>query len=126
MRKRTETKQKGSSKPKYPTRGCAWFTIDGYVQKVKTYEKGKCDYITFKVDNTDKYSEIYQDISVKIPWSLDIQVDEGDKIFVEGFIRSYWLEDAGRCLLECVAENIESKDEVPMPKSEPSDEVPFE
>lgn len=123
MRKRTDSRSKGTStKPKYPTRGCAWFTIDGYVQKVKAYEKGKCDYITFKVDNSDAYSEIYQDISVKIPWSLDIQLEEGDKIFVEGFIRSYWLEDAGRCLLECVAENIEAK----MPKSEPFDETPFE
>lgn len=124
MRKRQE---KSDSKPKYTTSGYAYFDIRGVVQKVKEYAKGKCDYVTFKVDQGDKYSEVYQDVSVKIPWDLDVRLDEGDKVLISGPIHSFWLEDARRVLLECVAETIEDlSGEVPMPRTEPSDETPFD
>lgn len=125
MRKRLE--ESTASKPKYTTSGYAYFDVRGVVQKVKEYPKGKCDYVTFKVDQGDKYSEVYQDVSVKIPWDLNVRLDEGDKVLISGPIKSFWLKDIGRVLLECVAETIEDlSGEVTMPRTEPSDETPFE
>lgn len=126
MRKRSEIRSYGSAKPKYPTKGFLYFEISGYVQKVKAYPKGKCDYITFKIEDTDIRKEFYQDVSVKVPHSLDVLILEGDHIWVSGAITSFWLEDANRMLLELVAEEVEDADQGALPsKSAPSDEEPI-
>ena len=126
MRKRSENRGSGGAKPKYPTKGVLYFEISGYVQKVKAYPKGKCDYITFKIEDTDIRKDYYQDVSVKIPHSLDVLVLEGDHIWVSGAITSFWLEDANRMLLELVAEEVEDADQGALPsKSAPSDEEPI-
>ena len=126
MRKRSENKSFGGAKPKYSTKGAMYFEITGYVQKVKEYPKGKCDYITFKIEDRDIRKDYYQDVSVKIPHSLDVLVLEGDHIWVSGTITSFWLEDASRMLLELVAEEVEDADQGALPsKSAPSDEEPI-
>lgn len=127
MRKRSEiNRSSGGAKPKYPTKGVLYFEISGYVQKVKAYPKGKCDYVTFKIEDTDIRKDYYQDVSVKIPHSLDVLVLEGDHIWVSGAITSFWLEDANRMLLELVAEEVEDADQGALPsKSAPSDEEPI-
>ena len=126
MRKRSESRRSGGAKPKYPTKGGLYFEITGYVQKVKEYPKGKCDYITFKIEDTHIRKDYYQDVSVKIPHELDVLVLEGDHIWVSGTITSLWLEDASRMLLELVAEEVEDADQGALPsKSEPSDEEPI-
>lgn len=126
MRKRSESRSFGGAKPKYPTKGVLYFEISGYVQKVKAYPKGKCDYITFKIEDTDIRKDYYQDVSVKIPHALDVLVLEGDHIWVSGAITSFWLEDANRMLLELVAEEVEDADQGALPsKSAPSDEEPI-
>lgn len=129
MRKRSEIKNSGYNsgyKPKYPTKGMMFFEISGYVQKVKSYPKGKCDYITFKIEDTDIRKDYYQDVSVKIPHELDVLILEGDHIWVTGSITSFWLEDANRTLLELVAEEVEDADQGALPsKSAPSDEEPI-
>lgn len=126
MRKRSEIRSSCGAKPKYPTKGVLYFEISGYVQKVKAYPKGKCDYITFKIEDTDIRKDYYQDVSVKIPHALDVLVLEGDHIWVSGAITSFWLEDANRMLLELVAEEVEDADQGALPsKSAPSDEDPI-
>lgn len=130
MRKRSEIKNSNGYnsgyKPKYPTKGMMFFEISGYVQKVKAYPKGKCDYITFKIEDTDIRKDYYQDVSVKIPHELDVLILEGDHIWVTGSITSFWLEDANRTLLELVAEEVEDADQGALPsKSAPSDEEPI-
>lgn len=89
--------------PKYPTKGFApeW-DMCGYVQMVKENEKMKLDYVRFDIEKTD--SKYYNIISISVPWDLDVALEPGDAVHIQGTCRS-WTRD-GNFILELVATSV--------------------
>ena len=122
MRSRSE-KKASQKAPKYSTEGWGYFEIRATVQTVKEYEKAKCDYITVCIYNEYIRPEYYQNISIRIPYDLDVLLTPGDKVVIMGEISTLWDDNAGRTITELVATKVDSDDGIQ--RSEPSDEVPM-
>ena len=126
MQKRSE-KKTGGHAPKYPTKGYTYFEIEGYVQKTKEYAKLKCDFVDFKIVNEDDIVGLtgYQVISVRVPHSIDVLLTAGDHVLCKGYITSFWNENISRTMYEMVAYDVTDL-KGSIPRTEPSDETPFE
>lgn len=98
---------------KESTQGITCFVIEGTVQKVTTLDRIKVDLVDFSITQprpTDKSKTWDDNVTVKVPFDLDIQLERGNQVHIEGKIHSRFDEKAGprgRMLIELVAEYIE-------------------
>lgn len=98
---------------KESTQGITGFVIEGTVQKVTTLDRIKVDLVDFSIKQprTNDKSKTWEDnITIRVPFDLDIQLERGNEVHIEGTIHSRFDEKAGprgRILLELVAESIE-------------------
>ena len=98
---------------KESTTGITGFVIEGTVQKVTTLDRIKIDLVDFSITQprpNDKSKTWDDNITVRVPFDLDIQLERGNQVHIEGTIHSRFDEKAGprgRMLLELVAESIE-------------------
>lgn len=98
---------------KESTTGITGFVVEGTVQKVTTLDRIKIDLVDFSITQTrpnDKSKTWDDNITIRVPFDLDIQLERGNQVHIEGTIHSRWDEKAGqhgRMLIELVAESIE-------------------
>lgn len=102
---------KSTWRPKYPSAGDMRFGIRGYVQEVKHGENknGKCDYVTFQIDNPYVRGNI-NSISIEVPYDLP-ELEAGDNVVLRGNIRSWWDADIGVVTYSFVADEVEGIDD---------------
>lgn len=107
MRQRNNSSNGYSNwQPKYPTDGgLPMWHMAGYVQSVTENEKGEVDYVRFNIKQ-DPYRDFYVIFSVTIPWELDMAVDPGDAVEIDGTIRT-WNKENGAKTIELIATHVE-------------------
>ena len=121
-------KQRGKKKsydPQYSTKGYTSFEIGGTIQEVSDVPKSECQYVVFCVCNKNVRKEFYQRIRVRIPYELDVVLEEGDAVYILGEMMSYYNEDLSRSEIVLTATQVLDANEVPMTGAK-SKELPGE
>ena len=118
---RQRSKKKSSYEPQYSTKGYTYFEVGGTIQEVTDVPKSECQYVIFCVCNQKVRKEFYQRIRVRIPYELDVVLEEGDAVYISGEMMSYYNEDIGHSEIALVATQVLDSDEVPMTGSKSKD-----
>lgn len=85
MRARNENTA-NTNNTQYPKTGETEFYVAGYVQRTYTDNKNRCDYANFDIMQDGlKYTTL---IEVQIPHSLNIVVEPGDHLEIQGIMRT--------------------------------------
>lgn len=85
MRARTENTA-NTNNTQYPKTGETEFYVAGYVQAVYADNKNKCDYVKFEIMQDGlKYTTL---LEVQIPHSLNLVVEPGDHLEMQGIMRT--------------------------------------
>lgn len=81
------------------------WTMKGFVQKVTENKAMKLDYVTFKITRS---KTAYTSFTVSVPHSLGVLCEVGDAVEIDGTIRTWWDDKAGKVFIELIAENVEA------------------
>lgn len=118
-------KKKSSYDPTYSTKGYTYFEVGGTIQEVSDVPKSECQYVVFCVCNKKIRKEFYQRIRVRIPYELDVVLEEGDAVYIMGEMMSFYNEDLGRSEIVLTATQVNDQNDVPMTGAK-SEDLPGE
>lgn len=102
---RTREEKHDMFSPQYSTKGFApeW-DMCGVVQSVKENKKMEVDYVRFNIENPG--SKYYIIFSITVPFDLDIALEPGDSVHIQGTTRT-WTKGEGATSIELVATSID-------------------
>ena len=108
LNKRTESRS-ARSRFSGDTDGQTAFSLEGTVQNVRTYEKIKADYVEFSIKQPswkDSRKHWEDNITIIVPFSLNIALEKGNRVVIDGTIHAHWDEKVGRNFIDLIAEDI--------------------
>ena len=84
------------------------FTVEGFVQGFKENERLRLDYVEFRIDDPCE-EDLTHMISVSVPWDL-AELNDGDYVRINGFLRSYWNADCRKVTYSFEAQYCDKKE----------------